>query len=478
MKKRLAVLISGVILVLSLCPFCLSDVYYRMLFERMVYFMESTAYPRDCIAVFQEIIKRHSYDRPYAARSQLFLGLCYKRMGSDLAKQAFRNVIKNFPDQTEVVKVAGAELAGFAETVSQVQQGQEERGPRLVWKGRGVCGGSSISLEGDHVLYTDLATGGLMIYRLADNNRICLTGHDREGSADGYVLGAVISRNCRQVAYVWKNRNGRVELKLVNVDGSGTRVLLNPQDIVGINPMDWTADSNRIIVNLIQPDFTNQIALVSISDGSVESVLEMGILSPPDLKFSPDDTYFVYSLFRDENTPERDLYLYNLKVGRIIPVATQVGNNVLLGWAPDGKSVYFSKTRSSPMDVWTFSVRDGKVLQTTERIDVDFSNIQPLNYTRNGIFYFETKLGVGETYSSGQVTEIWACDDVVPKANRTLVVPEMYSTITSAINAARSGDTVYVKSGKYIENILIDKPLTLSGEDRKSTIIDGGGRGT
>ena len=51
-----------------------------------------------------------------------------------------------------------------------------------------------------------------------------------------------------------------------------------------------------------------------------------------------------------------------------------------------------------------------------------------------------------------------------------------YTTIQSAIDAANSGDTVFVydDSSPYYENLYIDKSIYLIGEDKNSTIIDGG----
>jgi len=69
-------------------------------------------------------------------------------------------------------------------------------------------------------------------------------------------------------------------------------------------------------------------------------------------------------------------------------------------------------------------------------------------------------------------------NEVVVKADSsTIKVPDDYPTIHEALNKAGSGDTIFVRKGIYAENIVINKSLTLIGENRESTIIDGGARG-
>ena len=55
---------------------------------------------------------------------------------------------------------------------------------------------------------------------------------------------------------------------------------------------------------------------------------------------------------------------------------------------------------------------------------------------------------------------------------KVIVVPDDYSTIQSAINNAVEGDTVYIKKGTYVENPVVNKSISLVGENRDSTVID------
>jgi len=70
-------------------------------------------------------------------------------------------------------------------------------------------------------------------------------------------------------------------------------------------------------------------------------------------------------------------------------------------------------------------------------------------------------------------------DIQLTKANpRTIIVPDDYPTIQEAINAASSGDTVCVRAGIYYEHIIVNKSISLVGENPANTIVDGNFTGT
>ena len=64
--------------------------------------------------------------------------------------------------------------------------------------------------------------------------------------------------------------------------------------------------------------------------------------------------------------------------------------------------------------------------------------------------------------------------DDVPGSSGPGDPPENFTSIQDAINASGDGDTIYVYNGTYYENVIVNKTLTLTGENKNTTIVDGG----
>jgi parallel beta-helix repeat protein len=56
---------------------------------------------------------------------------------------------------------------------------------------------------------------------------------------------------------------------------------------------------------------------------------------------------------------------------------------------------------------------------------------------------------------------------------RTIVVPNDYSTIQGAINAANNGDTIFVSAGRYYEGVIVNKSVSIIGESPDTTTVYG-----
>jgi parallel beta-helix repeat protein len=62
---------------------------------------------------------------------------------------------------------------------------------------------------------------------------------------------------------------------------------------------------------------------------------------------------------------------------------------------------------------------------------------------------------------------------VQPVHGGTITVPDDYPTIQEAVNAASESDTIFVKNGTYHENVVVNKTVSLIGEGKDNTILNG-----
>lgn len=72
-------------------------------------------------------------------------------------------------------------------------------------------------------------------------------------------------------------------------------------------------------------------------------------------------------------------------------------------------------------------------------------------------------------------TQAWNLSTHIEIIAADIVVPDNYSTIQKAIDAAGERDTIFVRSRTYYEHITVTKTVSLVGENKETTIIDGSG---
>ncbi|MEE8418218.1 MAG: NosD domain-containing protein [candidate division Zixibacteria bacterium] len=65
----------------------------------------------------------------------------------------------------------------------------------------------------------------------------------------------------------------------------------------------------------------------------------------------------------------------------------------------------------------------------------------------------------------------------LPASATIINIPDDYPTIQEGIDACGEGDTVMVADGIYYENVIINIPISLIGENRDGMVIDGSGTG-
>jgi dipeptidyl aminopeptidase/acylaminoacyl peptidase len=241
------------------------------------------------IRVFEEVAK--GPDRSLAARSLLYAGICYEKLGKNEARKAYQRVIREFEDQAEVVAEARARLSALNEAKASTAMVV-----RRVWSGPELSFTTSLSTDGRNIFYTDWETGDLAVLEIASKRKRRLTN---KGSwfhpfdPGEWAVVPTPSPDGTQVAYQWYNKDQFGELRLVGLDGAGPRVLCRNEEVNYIVPAEWSSDGKEILALFSRKDRTNQIVLVSVKDSSVRVLKTLERQRPLKMSLSPDGRYIV-----------------------------------------------------------------------------------------------------------------------------------------------------------------------------------------
>jgi len=207
-----------------------------------------------------------------------------------------------------------------------------------------------VSPEGRLLSFVDWSTqrGELAVMEIATGKRRRLTHKPLEDESWYNVDHSIFSPDGKKLAFTRWNDNGTFDFRIINVDGSGQRVLLNGLDVHAFIPNDWTNDGKYILGLLQENDKTNNIAFVSAIDGSFRIIREFDKSSPGILTLSSDGRWIAYDFPQGEKSDKRNIFLLSEDGSREIPLLKHPADDRLLGWTPDDDWILFSSDRSFP----------------------------------------------------------------------------------------------------------------------------------
>lgn len=263
---------------------------------------------------------------------------------------------------------------------------------RRVWSGPEVDLSGGISSDGRYLSYVDWETGDLAIRDLSTGKNRRLT----EAPPGEFAFYSRISPDGRHVAYVWVDEEHPYHLRVTSVDdlrnGVEPRVLFRDTPF-WMTLSDWSPDGKAVLAGI-----TGGLDLVSVSDGAM-SALEAprGAIQG---RFSPDGRWIVYQRNAGEDSPGRDIFLIATDGGRETPLVEHPGEDLVLGWAPDGKRILFASDRTGLMSIWVIAVEGGTPRGAPELVKQNIGDIQPMGFTRSGAFYYGLTAGMTDVYTA------------------------------------------------------------------------------
>ncbi len=321
---------------------------------------------------------------------------------------------------------------------------------RRVWAGSEVNLTSTPSPDGRYLSFPDIKTGALGIRELATGK----TRHLTNGYKDGELAGeAVFSPDGKRLAYGWSSKGA--ELRLINMDGSGARVLYRDEALRNVEPNEWSPDGKSILALDMSKDGASKILLILVADGSARTLKTMGPLRPGRVVFSPDGRYIAYDAPVREDEPERDVYVLPAGGGDEHALITHPADDYVLGWAPDGTGILFASDRMGKTSAWFQPVSGGRPQGAPRLVRADLGPVSPIGFARNGTYYYGVWTGMLDIHVAS----------IDPATGRLRQAPDSLTSrhTGSNMNADWSPD------GQHL--VYCSLPLETAGGSRRSIMV-------
>ena len=368
---------------------------YKILFEKAKFTMETKGDLDGAITLFNDIIKKYPKEREYAAKSQLYIGLCYEKLGVSEARKAYERVVKEYSDQSDIVNQAKGRLAALGtpgETKGFVTR-------RILIDAIDV--GGALTADGKYFRSLNLGKGDIYQFEIASGQKSQIQNKGQWNETDKESIFQALSRDGNQIAYDSYNntKDWIPQLMIRNLDGSEIRILHCEKDFY-FYPFDWSPDS-KFILGLLSKNETNALTLISTTDSSVHILrnIPSGLFIFDKACFSPNGKYIAFSYIRDGNPPHGDIFLISSDGRDETIVAGHPSEDRLIGWTPDGKNLLFRSDRSGTWDIWTARITNGKQQGEPEMIKKDFGYYSSvLGIAPNGSVYYRTETPSGGLY--------------------------------------------------------------------------------
>lgn len=365
----------------------------EVLFEKAKYIMETTGDLERAIKIFEKITKKYPKDREMAAKSLLYIGLCYEKMGINKAKSYYTKVIDNYHEQTETVNLAKEKLEilnKFQKLVEKTEKEFTMTKFHTEKKRKGV-----LSPDGKKLALIDNTDTGNVIWLkdIGSGKEVYLT------SDPSLILELFWSPDCKKIAYV--NLAWNVSVVSIKEGASKTVIRADPElektDHI-IWPTGWTLDSKKLIFQ----ETTKGLFAIPASGGEWEEIFAFSDLEEAKKRrletmvLSPDGRFIAYD---SKINDSKDIYIMPVGREESFRITRNPADDSRPFWSFDGKWLAFLSTRTGQSEIWVAKITSaGK--PGGEPIQVTRGGAKGGVWTREGRIAYVTREGIEHVFAA------------------------------------------------------------------------------
>lgn len=356
----------------------------------------------EAIRLYRQVVELD--DRTLAARALLRIGESYERLGREGAEDAYRRLMSEFSDQAAAADLARGRLAALAaESPDRISAGSPDRpldgvSLRLVWPDASDAFGSPTP-DGKAMTFVDWSTNGLAVRNLATGDKRVLVTEGRPT----YPLQSFVSNDGTRVAYHFIPGPWQPQLRVVGMDGTGERILLENAtvEIDYITPLGWTPDDSEVLVDLAWMDGHRSLTFVSVADGSMRTVRSFAPpVTIPSVALSPDGRWIAYVRL-DADNRKADISVLASDGSTERTMISHPANDMSPIWSPDGRHLLFASDRGGSVDLWAVRVSEGVADGEPFLVRRDIGAFSPLAFASDGSLFFVRDTRGGDIFTIG-----------------------------------------------------------------------------
>jgi Tol biopolymer transport system component len=332
---------------------------------------------KEAIKLYGAIVSRYAKKDPATAAMALVrMADLHRAMGAADARRLYQRVVQEFGAEKEAVALARAQLGDAP-----------PEGPRwhTVWTQPGTPRMHRLSRDGRLLSYN---RRGLFVRDLNTNT-------DRTIAAQAGGFSSMFSPDGRRIAFVHDNA-----LRIANVsDTPNPQPLYENRNSESLFLHDWSPDGRFIALANLRSDSTEEILLVSTSDGRsrvLKTVTARGDWRAREMYFSPDSRFLAYDRQRSSTDSSRDIFVLPVDGGDEWPAVERgESHDWLVGWSPDGQWLLFTNDRSGALVLWSIAWANGRTQGAPQRLAGVPDSFRPLGWGPGRALYYQTQFGGG-----------------------------------------------------------------------------------
>jgi len=359
----------------------------EQLYQRALVKEEGEGAMEEAISLYDQVADNSNANQALRAKALLHIGMCYERMGTQEAVEAYQRLVTNFPSQKNEVAIARERLASLLPIVETVAEEPEGIKIKQIWKASYLGDIGTVSFDGRFRSYVDWGNGDVAVHNLISGEKKVLT-HDADlGDSTHFAQYTVISKNGKKIAYSWWNPHNTDDLRLIDVDNPTPRLLYRKKG-EEVYPRIWLSDKDLVAIRFIPETRTMQMVSFNTLDKTEQPLKTFDVLHFPQLDCSPDEKFIAYDFANETDNGNSDINIMLANGDKDISLIAHPANDKVLGWVPGRQEFLFTSDRSGSWDLWAVPIDDGKLSGTVKRIYTDIGDVESMGFIENGDCFF------------------------------------------------------------------------------------------